>query len=67
MLGLSVSHLDRLISKRRVNRRNNKLSLDYKSFLKEEGIAGNLRNYYQDDIAQLETVTGRNLSNWKEW
>jgi hypothetical protein len=67
VLGLSVSHLDRLIPKRRVNRRTNKLALDYKSFLKEEGIADNLRNYYQDDIAQLETVTGRDLSNWKEW
>lgn len=66
-LGLTDVNPDQLVPKRKINSSNNRPTASYKDFLKAEGVAGTLREYYLDDITQLSRATGRDLSEWIEW
>jgi len=58
---------DQLIPRRRINRSDSNPKVSYKDILKTAGLASTLKEYYFDDINELSTATGRDLSVWMDW
>lgn len=66
-IGLSPYNLEKMMPKRAINQGENKRKLNYKEYLRKNNLKEYLKKIYIDDIAQLEKLTGRNLSCWGEW